>query len=266
VNRTPERTTLKVTTPIDHPVFQGHYPGLPLVPGAYLLDIVAKALPARLALVEVEQCRFVGPAFPGEEIVAELSTDAERVSADLTSAGRPCAQIRFRAQVSAPSEVPTAPTDHLPVLLDPSVIAAVVPHRPPILLVDQVSDLLPGVRATVHHTVPTDPLWLEPVDDALPRGMILESWAQAALVMLLAERPHPDVLGGGVPVAGTLDRVVFGPRVRRGMRLDHEVVLTRNLAGMSIVRGCTRVNGVPVLRIGRLVATLAPVEQLRAAS
>ncbi|GAB3261080.1 hypothetical protein [Kineosporia babensis] len=261
MTQTSERLIVKVTTPVNHPVFQGHYPGFPLVPGAYLVDVVSRAFPDRSELLEVEQCRFVGPTFPGEEIVADITADGPLYSAMVTAAGRPSAQIRFRRGTFEPAGTSSAVED-LPVILDRAAIAGIVPHRPPILLADQVSELVPGRRATVHHTVPDEPVWLEPVGEFLPPALLLESWAQAALVMLLAENPHPDVNVGGVPVAGTAERVTFGPRVRPGMRIDHEITFVRNLGGMSIVRGGSRVNGVPVLEIGRLVTTLASIEQL----
>ncbi|MCE0537647.1 hypothetical protein LWF15_19335 [Kineosporia rhizophila] len=266
---TPVGITVKVTTPVHHSVLKGHYPDFPLVPGAYLVDVVRRAFPDA-ELVEVEQCRFVGPTFPGEEIVAKITVEpgGSLCTAMVTAAGRPSAQIRFRTQAAHhPGPLPVRPpAAELPVVLDREAIAGIIPHRPPILLVDQVSELVPGKRAVAHHTVSAEPAWLEPVGDVLPQAMLLESWAQAALVLLLAERPHPHVSVGGVPVAGTAERVTFGPPVQLGSRIDHEIVFVRNLGGMSIVRGGSRVNGVPVLEIGRMVATLAPIEQLLATS
>jgi 3-hydroxymyristoyl/3-hydroxydecanoyl-(acyl carrier protein) dehydratase len=61
------------TVPPDHPVFAGHFPGTPILPGVMLLDAVLNAIAAAtgtaLDICEISAVKFLGPAGPGEELV-----------------------------------------------------------------------------------------------------------------------------------------------------------------------------------------------------
>ena len=59
--------------PVDHPAFAGHFPGRPILPGVVLLDAVARALEAALALDpppawRVRTVKFLRPARPGDAL------------------------------------------------------------------------------------------------------------------------------------------------------------------------------------------------------
>jgi 3-hydroxymyristoyl/3-hydroxydecanoyl-(acyl carrier protein) dehydratase len=86
---------------------EGHFPGEPLLPGAYLVglmaDLAAHAMEAEGApreLEEVERCLFLHPVTPEHEIVvtARRSDDA-RIEAEVHTLGRCAAraQLRFGA-------------------------------------------------------------------------------------------------------------------------------------------------------------------------
>jgi|JI10StandDraft_1071094.scaffolds.fasta_scaffold720892_1 3-hydroxymyristoyl/3-hydroxydecanoyl-(acyl carrier protein) dehydratase len=81
MNQRPEpadaNPTFETTLPADHPVFAGHFPGAPVVPGALLLNLVLEHLakcmaiyPATAALagqaVQIEQAKFLAPVLPGQ--------------------------------------------------------------------------------------------------------------------------------------------------------------------------------------------------------
>lgn len=71
--------------------------------------------------------------------------------------------------------------------LDRAGVMALLPYRPPILLVDEVSRLVPGVEAEARFSVPSDLPWLgghvssAPV---LPESCLLEAMAQTAMLLL----------------------------------------------------------------------------------
>ncbi|MEO8600127.1 MAG: AMP-binding protein, partial [bacterium] len=54
----------------DHPVFAGHFPGAPIVPGAMLLDLalqaIGKGIGADLAACHINTVKFLSPLGPGE--------------------------------------------------------------------------------------------------------------------------------------------------------------------------------------------------------
>lgn len=57
--------------PVDHPAFDGHFPGTPILPGVLLLDIVIDALTAAritTACREVRSAKFLSPARPGDTL------------------------------------------------------------------------------------------------------------------------------------------------------------------------------------------------------
>ena len=57
--------------PRDLPCFAGHFPAMPLVPGALLLDWAIAEMTARWSVsapVEVKQCKFLQPVLPGDTL------------------------------------------------------------------------------------------------------------------------------------------------------------------------------------------------------
>ena len=67
---------LRWQVPVDHPVFAGHFPGQPVVPGALLLQRCVdawRALPqARGQACSVQQAKFLLPCGPGDVLDIRL--------------------------------------------------------------------------------------------------------------------------------------------------------------------------------------------------
>lgn len=65
----------EILVPSDHPAFNGHFPGNPIVPGVLLIDKVAQGLQLMTGLeVEcIQQARFLSPLRPGE--AAQVACD-----------------------------------------------------------------------------------------------------------------------------------------------------------------------------------------------
>jgi 3-hydroxyacyl-[acyl-carrier-protein] dehydratase len=140
-------------------------------------------------------------------------------------------------------------------MIDQAGIKQIIPHRPPMLLLDAVDELVVGKRILARLTLRDRP--------DLPLLLLVESLAQAALVLVLRERPHAEVGHTAVPVAGSVHGVRFGAMVRRGETVVHEVRLVRELGGMAWVRGESRVGDRVVLEVDRLAVTTRPVLALR---
>jgi 3-hydroxyacyl-[acyl-carrier-protein] dehydratase len=71
------------TVPVDHPAFAGHFPGMPVLPGAALLDEVLHVLEEELAIDLVEwqltTAKFLEPVRPGDVLTVEHDAAADTV-------------------------------------------------------------------------------------------------------------------------------------------------------------------------------------------
>ena len=65
----------------DLPCFAGHVPGLPLVPGALLLDWAIAEMGNRWGVsapLNVKQCKFLQPVFPGDQLHLHVNVVDQR--------------------------------------------------------------------------------------------------------------------------------------------------------------------------------------------
>jgi 3-hydroxymyristoyl/3-hydroxydecanoyl-(acyl carrier protein) dehydratase len=70
------------------PAFDGHFPGAPVLPGAYLLACVVHELEQRPALaahlragtLEVQQAKFLAPVRPGDTLRLRLQADGDGIA------------------------------------------------------------------------------------------------------------------------------------------------------------------------------------------
>ncbi|MFJ6215764.1 3-hydroxyacyl-ACP dehydratase FabZ family protein [Streptomyces sp. NPDC092296] len=149
-------------------------------------------------------------------------------------------------------------------------IRRVVPHRHPVLLVDQVVEVEPGTRLRARKAVSAaEPCYAGIEEDAAPgrhaypTGWLLESWAQAAVLLVCWERPNPDVLTGTVALLAGLKGVRVSGAAWPGQLVEHEVRLLRDLGGTAILTGETRCEGRLLLEIDEMTIALRPAETLR---
>lgn len=85
---------LQCRFPLDPPCTRGHFPAHPIVPGAFLLDEVIRALAEALRLtpvaVSVEAAKFASPVGPGQCV----DLDYDETHSDASGTG-----VKFRGQV-----------------------------------------------------------------------------------------------------------------------------------------------------------------------
>ena len=88
----------------DHPAFDGHCPGRPLLPGVVLLAEVLEAvldepaLAARLGPApRLAQAKFLAPVQPGTELTLQLEPTARGLRFELRDGARTAASGEFEA-------------------------------------------------------------------------------------------------------------------------------------------------------------------------
>jgi 3-hydroxyacyl-[acyl-carrier-protein] dehydratase len=122
--------------------------------------------------------------------------------------------------------------------LDTEQIQALIPHRPPFLLLDRVVDVEPGKRIVAVKEVSLDTdLFLRghfPAYPVMPGVLIVEALAQAGAVLVMHDRTH----AGKIPYFARIDNCRFRQQVRPGdtLRLEVEVTSFREPVGKAHAR------------------------------
>lgn len=111
---------------------------------------------------------------------------------------------------------------------DAAGIMELLPHRPPMLLVDRLIDVVPGVSALGIKLVRPDEIFLQghfPGKPVMPGVMIIEAMAQAAGAMAIAGQGPED--RNKLVLFTTLDNARFRKPVEPGDTLRLKVATRR---------------------------------------
>ena len=109
-------------------------------------------------------------------------------------------------------------------MLDTQQIQAIIPHRPPFLLVDRILELEPGERALgIKNVTINEPFFVGhfPGQPVMPGVLIVEALAQVGAVALLSLEEHK----GKMAFFGGIERFRFRRVVQPGDQLYLEVRL-----------------------------------------
>ncbi|MER7274944.1 beta-hydroxyacyl-ACP dehydratase [Dactylosporangium sp. NPDC000244] len=151
-------------------------------------------------------------------------------------------------------------------MLTHAELRALLPQRWPMLLLDRVDELEPGVRITAVKAVTgAEPCYQDLPDGldadryAYPFPLVLESFGQACAVLWRASTA--DDPGGVLMFAAARDCV---PRatVNPGDVLRHEARLEHVVPGTAFACGSTWVGDREVATFGSLVAVTRPAGQI----
>lgn len=77
--------------PHDLPCFAGHFPAMPLVPGALLLDWAIAEMASRWGFsvpINVKQCKFLQPVLPGDTLNLRVDVVGQRADFVWTKASQ----------------------------------------------------------------------------------------------------------------------------------------------------------------------------------
>jgi 3-hydroxyacyl-[acyl-carrier-protein] dehydratase len=107
-------------------------------------------------------------------------------------------------------------------LLDKTAIEAVLPHRDPMLLIDEVLELVPGERVLARKTITEqDCAGHFPGNPIMPGVKMVEALAQCGAVAVLSQEENH----GKLALFAGIDDVRFKRIVRPGEVLDLECVV-----------------------------------------
>ncbi|MBV9581867.1 MAG: 3-hydroxyacyl-ACP dehydratase FabZ [Chloroflexi bacterium] len=122
--------------------------------------------------------------------------------------------------------------------LDAEQIKALIPHRPPFLLVDRILEIESGKRIVGLKDVSLErDTFLQghfPEYPVMPGVLIVEALAQAGAVLVMEDPAH----AGKIPYFARIDNCRFRQQVRPGdtLRLEVEVTSFREPVGKAHAR------------------------------
>ena len=108
--------------------------------------------------------------------------------------------------------------------LDRAAIEAILPHREPFLLIDEVLELEPGARVVARKRVREDEWYLRghfPGRPVMPGVLIVEAMAQTGAVAVLSEEEN----SGRIALFAGIDDTRFKRIVEPGDELELECTL-----------------------------------------
>ncbi len=263
--------------PAASPIFLGHYPGQPLVPGLYLVEAALQALAlagGAPRVTRLADLRLMHPVGPDETVrllaqCVEHTEQRKRWQVSLSREGTLLARFKLDYECAVP------PVPQLPGVPDvgehwqhwsAARVASRLAHRSPILLVDEAFAEPGGDVLVAHKSVSlNEPCYglLPPNahDEALhyPDVLVVESFVQSSglLVGEKARARHQVMLLGGVR------SVAFYARVGPGDVLRHELRVLRRLSDTALVGGVTRVGRRVVAVVNEVLIALRSPTRLR---
>ncbi|ERI99446.1 3-hydroxyacyl-ACP dehydratase FabZ [Acetanaerobacterium sp. MSJ-12] len=128
------------------------------------------------------------------------------------------------------------------VLLTKEQIQEIIPHRNTMLLIDEITELEPGVRAVGRMHLSGDEVFFDghfPGYPILPGVFTMEALAQTGAVAILSLPEYKGKIG----LFGGLDKVRFKEPVRPGDTLELSVEIIKRRGPIGIGKGVAYVNG-----------------------
>lgn len=251
------------------PHLAAHFPSFTIFPGVFIIESLRQAVAAvagpDTGITAVRSARFLAPLLPGDELTLRATltptangghvVDAQALRRDGTVA----AQMKIDVGASA--------DDHAP---DHARVRTFLPHAHPMLLVDRIVALEPGVSITAIKAVTsTEPCYralppdLAPGRYAYPTSLMLESFGQTAAILWresadAAQRGADDII-----ILAAMRNCRIEGHAYPGDVLRHVARLDNVVGDTVLVEGETWVGDRRVATIGTMIAAVRPAASVR---
>lgn len=260
------------TFPASLEVFDGHYPGFPIVPGVLLVESCAAAVNKVHGgsghWTGVRSARFHTPVRPEADVVITVAVNPRGGAGSdykcvVTSDGNAVCTATLTYSVSYAPGAAAGAVEPMREALAWD-IKKVLPHRTPIMLVDRVDGLVSGQSIVARKAISANEVFYRelPTTSPFPRSLMMESWCQSAGVLISTEDPNPDVLTGDVMLFGGMRGVEFHREAHPGDVLVHHAMVERMVDGTAVMTGQTFIDGEPVMTVGNITLARRPATEL----
>lgn len=121
--------------------------------------------------------------------------------------------------------------------MDITDIMRIIPHRPPMLLLDRIVEIVPGERiVAIKNVSMNEPFFVGHYPDmpVMPGVLIVEALAQAGACAVLSL----EAFLGKTPLFAGIEKCKFRRKVTPGdtLRLEVQLVKLRNRSGIGIAK------------------------------
>lgn len=131
-----------------------------------------------------------------------------------------------------------------PVSLDIHQVLSILPHRFPFVMVDRVTELVPGKSIRGHKNVTYNEPWFQghfPSRPIMPGVLIIEAMAQIGGILAYASDPFDST--SNLMFFLAIDKARFRHTVTPGDRLDLYAEVLHHRSNVWKLRGEARVDG-----------------------